>query len=315
MEDQTTPSSTATTSSGAPLADEGKKKPSRKLNDEDLEYDITFPSADKELALPTTKEPVVYLLGWAGCKDRHLSKYGSIYEDQGCITIRYIAPVEELFKGSYGGVLEEQAYSLLGLLEDFKLEEHPLFFHVFSNGGAFIYSLMNRHFRDNVQVMSKIRGVVFDSGPARLGFWQGVSVMASFVRGRRLVRYTVAFFWSLALWFYSALTSLGNLVLGSQKFGPRVATYDALLAESPLCPQLFLYSEGDTVCSHHSIRAFAEARRTRGAPVEEVVWKDSPHVQHFVLHRNQYVTSVIDFMQRCLRGTVRASSPAAKKDR
>lgn len=29
-----------------------------------------------------TKEPVVILLGWAGCKDKHLSKYSSIYNEQ-----------------------------------------------------------------------------------------------------------------------------------------------------------------------------------------------------------------------------------------
>ncbi|KAH7984797.1 hypothetical protein HPB49_025730 [Dermacentor silvarum] len=306
--------STASTTASSPLSDEGKERGSRKFKDEDLEYDITFPSADKQLNLPTAKEPVVYLLGWAGCKDKHLSKYGAIYEDQGCITIRYIAPVEELFKRSYGGALEEQAYSLLGLLEDFKLEEHPLFFHAFSNGGAFVYSLMNRHFRDDVQVMSKIRGVIFDSGPARVGFWQCVSVMATFVRGRSVFRYTVAFFWALAMWFYSALTSLGSLVL-STRFQRCESAYDALLAESPLCPQLFLYSEKDAVCSHQSIRAFADARRTKGVPVEEVFWQDSPHVQHFVLHRNQYVTSVTDFMRRCLEGTIQVSSPIGKKNR
>uniref|UniRef100_A0A6G5A367 Uncharacterized protein n=1 Tax=Rhipicephalus microplus TaxID=6941 RepID=A0A6G5A367_RHIMP len=90
--------------------------------------------------------------------------------------------------------------------------------------------------------MSKIRGVIFDSGPARVGFWQSVSVMATFVRGRSLFRYTVAFFWALAMWLYSALTSIGNLVLGTG-FHRCESTYNALLAESPLCPQLFLYSE------------------------------------------------------------------------
>ncbi|KAH8035397.1 hypothetical protein HPB51_005121 [Rhipicephalus microplus] len=160
----------------------------------------------------------------------------------------------------------------------------------------------------------QIRGVIFDSGPARVGFWQSVSVMATFVRGRSLFRYTVAFFWALAMWLYSALTSIGNLVLGTG-FHRCESTYNALLAESPLCPQLFLYSEKDAICSHQSIHAFAAARRAKGVPVEEVFWQDSPHVQHFVLHRNQYVTSVTDFMRRCLNGTIQVSSPIGKQVR
>ncbi|KAK8765055.1 hypothetical protein V5799_032334 [Amblyomma americanum] len=138
--------------------------------------------------------------------------------------------------------------------------------------------------------------------------------MATFVKGRTLFRYSVAFFWAMALWVYSTLASLGNLVFGT-RFHQVESAYNALLAESPLCPQLFLYSEKDAICSHQSIHAFADARRAKGVPVEEVFWQDSPHVQHFILHRNQYITSVTDFMRRCLQGTIQVSSPVGKKDR
>jgi len=42
-------------------------------------------------------EPVVFLLGWVGSKDKILAKYSSIYEKEGCITIRYIHPVQTTF--------------------------------------------------------------------------------------------------------------------------------------------------------------------------------------------------------------------------
>lgn len=48
---------------------------------EDVEYDVTFPRPGKHLT--TGKEPIVYLLGWAGCEHRYLSKYGVLYEEQG----------------------------------------------------------------------------------------------------------------------------------------------------------------------------------------------------------------------------------------
>ncbi len=58
--------------------------------DDDLEYHITFPSpVSKDISeedVPPNDgdseavEPVVILLGWGGCDDKHLAKYSAIYE-------------------------------------------------------------------------------------------------------------------------------------------------------------------------------------------------------------------------------------------
>ena len=58
-----------------------------------LDYHITFPSPvsqdlyddDGFETSPETsdqKEPVVILLGWAGCQDKHLAKYSAIYDQR-----------------------------------------------------------------------------------------------------------------------------------------------------------------------------------------------------------------------------------------
>lgn len=59
------------------------------MEDDDLEYDITFPTPlpadtlnDEEVLLEK-KEPVVILLGWLGCTEKYLSKYGQIYDERG----------------------------------------------------------------------------------------------------------------------------------------------------------------------------------------------------------------------------------------
>ena len=54
----------------------------------DIDYRVTFPSnnlleencVEYGPSVNEKKEPVVILLGWAGCKDHHLAKYSSIYE-------------------------------------------------------------------------------------------------------------------------------------------------------------------------------------------------------------------------------------------
>ena len=69
---------------------------------DDFEYDITFPirrtgrlddAAQSVADLEDLEfdedynglEPVVFLLGWAGCKDKYLAKYSEFYEQKGCV--------------------------------------------------------------------------------------------------------------------------------------------------------------------------------------------------------------------------------------
>ncbi|XP_064476280.1 uncharacterized protein LOC135390516 [Ornithodoros turicata] len=206
-------------------------------NEDDVEYDITFPSPGKRRSdFSTAKEPVVYLLGWAGCKHRHLSKYGAVYEEQGCITVKYIAPPKYFFQPKLSGsVLEDHAFTLVNLIEDLKLEEHPLFFHVFSNGGAFVYSLMSRQIRDRVEIMSKVR----TTRDKMIRFFETLDLEMQHVAS--------------TIFFFNQSTDQSHLVLASTIGG---ASF----------------------------------------------WSSSPHVQHLVMYREQYMKSVVDFMQSCLSG-------------
>lgn len=65
------------------------------MADDDLEYHIKFPSTTPKessangesdefvFVYDEEKLPVVILFGWAGCQDKYLAKYSSIYEDRG----------------------------------------------------------------------------------------------------------------------------------------------------------------------------------------------------------------------------------------
>ena len=66
-----------------------------KMADDELEYHVTFPSptssektnegAEVDFFEDSCdhSEPVVILLGWSGCQDKHLAKYSAIYEARG----------------------------------------------------------------------------------------------------------------------------------------------------------------------------------------------------------------------------------------
>ncbi len=63
-----------------------------RTEEEELEYSITFPSplskdySDEEEEETTDAleqlEPVVILLGWLGCQEKHLAKYASIWDQR-----------------------------------------------------------------------------------------------------------------------------------------------------------------------------------------------------------------------------------------
>lgn len=69
------------------------------------------------------------------------------------ITVRYTAPVENLF-------FKREAMKPIGdkivkLIYDMNFDTHPLIFHVFSNGGAYLYQhiwLAFRQYSPTVQV-------------------------------------------------------------------------------------------------------------------------------------------------------------------
>ncbi|CAB0034649.1 unnamed protein product [Trichogramma brassicae] len=83
------------------------------------------------------KRPLVVLLGWAGCQDKYLAKYSAIYEERSCITLRCTAPVEYLFWRR--DRLPHISRQLIQVIADKCTTDHPVFFHVFSNGGAIFY--------------------------------------------------------------------------------------------------------------------------------------------------------------------------------
>lgn len=53
------------------------------------------------------------------------------------ITVRYTAPVENLFWKR--GAMKPIGEKILKLIFDMNFDSHPLMFHVFSNGGAYLY--------------------------------------------------------------------------------------------------------------------------------------------------------------------------------
>uniref|UniRef100_A0A0N7Z9X1 Transmembrane protein 53 n=1 Tax=Scylla olivacea TaxID=85551 RepID=A0A0N7Z9X1_SCYOL len=122
------------------------------------------------------KEPVVFLLGWLGAQDQHLAKYCTIYNQRGCITIPYTSPSSYVFFRP-AVKLMPIARKLLSLLRDMSLDDHPVFFHMFSNNGSVLYYYLTQAMAEPAAPRITVKGCVFDSTPAPRRIISGVRAM------------------------------------------------------------------------------------------------------------------------------------------
>ncbi|KZC05410.1 PREDICTED: transmembrane protein 53 [Dufourea novaeangliae] len=279
---------------------------------EDLDYYIMFPSFPPSAKYPTLttggqnqreefvfvykedKLPVVVLLGWAGCQDRYLAKYSAIYEEKSCITLRYTAPVECLFwrrdKMPYIGK------RLIQVIMDKSLDQHPIFFHVFSNGGAFLYQHVSLAMQQ-ANTPLKVKGVIFDSAPGERRLTALFKAISAIIGGHPLTNIPMSFFITIflsVLWLFEVI---------AHAFGrgyPVQTNPIALAEESNSWPQLFLYSNADTLIPASDVEKFASRRAERGVRVQLVLFTNSPHVKHYTTYRDVYVNTVCSFIYECL---------------
>uniref|UniRef100_A0A8C5TNC7 Transmembrane protein 53 n=1 Tax=Malurus cyaneus samueli TaxID=2593467 RepID=A0A8C5TNC7_9PASS len=160
-------------------------------------------------------QPVVILLGWAGCQDRYLAKYSAIYSQKGCTVIRYTAPWRMIFFAESFGIrsLQTPARQLLELLFDHSIENRPILFHVFSNGGVMLYRYIVEALHTHRPFKSlRIAGTIFDSAPGRRNLRGGLRALATILDSMNLFHvFVVCFFFSLPFSFILSEQTEPNL--------------------------------------------------------------------------------------------------------
>ncbi|XP_015122912.1 transmembrane protein 53 [Diachasma alloeum] len=243
------------------------------------------------------KRPVVILLGWAGCQDKYLAKYSAIYEERSCITMRCTAPVEFLlWRRDKIPVIGRQ---LLQVIFDRSLDQHPIFFHVFSNGGAILYQQISRTMQE-MRNQINVKGVIFDSSPGERRVSSLFRAASAIVGGHPVTNLPMSLFITIFLsvfWLYEILTRAWGR-------GKRASTNPFELTEEPHSwPQLFLYSNADTLIPAIDVEKFGSRRAERGVRVQLVLFTDAPHVKLYAVYPDVYVNTVCTFIHECIMDT------------
>ncbi|XP_061926398.1 transmembrane protein 53 [Entelurus aequoreus] len=269
------------------------------MADDDIDYNIVFPDAEtSEAHWRGRKEPVVILLGWAGCRDKHLSKYSNIYNKQGCVTIRYTAPLKTVFISESFGYkeLKNSALKLLEMLYDYEVEHCPIFFHVFSNGGFMLYRYIQELLHKEQQFSSlSVAGAIVDSAPGSANVPGAVRALTATLGPKvsPVLKY-------LLLALFAATVFLLRVVLYPLTKYVHKNHYDAVRERPPAWPHFFLYSGADQVIRPSDVRLFADALRLKGVPVDLYDFVSSAHVSHLREFPERYMCKCRDFLTACM---------------
>lgn len=90
-----------------------------------------------------------------------------------CITIRYTSPSSYVFIRPTVKLMPI-ARKLLSLLRDMSLDDHPVFFHMFSNNGSVLYYYLTQAMAESNAPKITVKGCIFDSTPAPRRLFTGM---------------------------------------------------------------------------------------------------------------------------------------------
>ncbi|NWI99570.1 TM53B protein, partial [Crypturellus undulatus] len=246
--------------------------------------------------------PVVVLLGWAGCQDRYLAKYSAIYSQRGCAIIRYTAPWRMVFFSESFGIksLQTPAQRILELLFDYNLENRPILFHVFSNGGVMLYRYIVEALHTQQPFKSlRVVGAIFDSAPGRRNLRGALRAL-----GTVLVSTNVLLKYFLLISFAIIAVVMRIILYPLTRF-IHESHYDALLKAPSQWPELYLYSQADAIIKASDVEQMAEARQRLGVSARAVDFSDSAHVSHLRAYPTSYSNLCRTFLSDCVQGSPR----------
>ncbi|XP_078417206.1 transmembrane protein 53 [Cetorhinus maximus] len=266
------------------------------MGDKDLEYTVVFSEPNDS---GFKENPVIILLGWAGCQHKHLAKYSYIYNNQGCIVLRYTVPWRQIFfPGTFSKNLHCTARKLLDLLFDIGIEEHPIMFHVFSNGGCMLYRhVVELQCNKTETYFTKLNviGTIFDSAPGNRNLQGGIRALYTVLGPSVSV-----FVKCIAIPAFVLIVLLKTVLYPVTQF-VSLSCYDALKVDPSRWPQLFLYSKADKVILHKDIEAMIKVRKLLNIQVQCVDFNTSQHVSHFREFPDEYSTKCISFLKECVQ--------------
>ncbi|KAI6184977.1 hypothetical protein M3Y97_00654800 [Aphelenchoides bicaudatus] len=246
--------------------------------------------------------PVVILFGWAGCKDRYLSKYSNYYQKEGYAVARFTAPIMKIRSFSSYRKFALEIYEKI--LEN-QSDNKPIYFHVFSMNGCSLFTALwdlLDNVPDGAEIKSRVKGLIFDSSPANVLPWQAANAISTAMTSKssNIAREAYRFVLTGIFSVHRAIIWLQSN-FNSQAHENHFAYFRLQRFEDLPKNQLYLYSDVDDICVRESIEEFQQVQRERQVKIWNICWHDSEHCQHYRKYEKEYIQHCLDFVRSTLK--------------
>ena len=234
-----------------------------------LSVDLTYQAAPDAGNKCESKLAVV--CGWMGANPKQLKSYTKFYSDRGYDVLYYAVGPQHVLQPHTAMQLMKEVVKIS--VHGFHPDRVPtkVVTHCFSVGGYLtgqMLRLLNQaeHAGDRKKFHAVVKAQVYDSPPDFRSIAKGIGAslgMGGLVAG--------------------AVEGIVKLYLkaSAKTAGVEHLASSAHFHENHLpAPSLWLYSRTDPVALEEDIQTVMSKWRTKGYVVEEVVWEDTPHIQH-----------------------------------
>jgi hypothetical protein len=248
---------------------------------------LTLTKTSSTVALNSTKQkPLVLLSGWMGSTPRHLRRIKEHSDDHGVDTYSFSAGPREVVFPQHAKSLMES--NMDAVIEEIGDSDRPIIFHGFSMSG-FLWGnallSMDKYPERFEKFKNNLKVQIFDSPPDYVGISGGIAKSMALDAFRSMLVKS-----AMDMYLNATKNSAGVMHLASSN----------RFHENNLknVPSLWFYSLTDPVARWEDCRLVADKWRSKGIETDEVVFKDTAHVQHMLKEPEKYISALDGFLHK-----------------
>ena len=243
-----------------------------------LGTNLTFHASGKD----NKEKKLAIICGWMGAKPKQLKTYTNYYHDKGFDTLAFAVGPQHVLKPASALVLMEDV-----IKQSLELKPASIVHHHFSVGGYLFGQMLRVLGRpENATLKASfeplIKAQVFDSPPDMRGIAAGVGASMG---ANVLIAKPVE--WAISAYLAAVKNTAGV---------EHAAASNSFHGNHVPAPSIWFYSKADPVCNFNDCETVIGKWKARGTEVEEIVWEDTPHIQHGRVDPGRYFGSLSAFL-------------------
>lgn len=260
---------------------------------------VSLPTDDHRSQTAASAQPpqIIVLLSWMGGSPRNIAKYLARYRTAyPSATIFHIATT--LTDACIGPIFPRDLSLVVDALATAP-PNTPILVHLFSSSGAYSLHQLLLAFRARTGHALPATALILDSSPGHATFMGAVRGMRV---GLKPVPFPMREIMLLVLTILLAVHRLGQILgMGDTVARARNALKDKALI-SVRAIRLYLYSKADELVPWEHVEDHANEAQETGCVVRRVVFEDTHHVAHAVVHGEKYWRAVDELWAEAVKG-------------